>query len=101
MWVQVISVQVKPGKDISGVISTLKAGEQPESGLLRELFLHDQSDPDHYVIMAVFESEEKARAREQDPRRADTSAAMRELMADILAAPPQFTDLDVLEDWAP
>jgi hypothetical protein len=42
----------------------LKAAEQPGSGLLRELFMLDQSNPDLAYILAVFESEEQARARE-------------------------------------
>lgn len=101
MWVQVISIQVKPGKDIDDVIATLKAGELPGSGLIRELFVQDQKEPDRYAVIAMFESEEAARAREADPRRADTSARMREIMGDILAAPPQFQDLTVVEDWTP
>lgn len=101
MWVQIISVQVNPGENIDRVIATLKAGEQPGSGLIRELFLQDQKDPQRFSIVAMFESEEQARAREADPRRADTSAQMRTIMGEILAAPPQFTDCTVVEDWAP
>ncbi len=101
MWVQIISIQVKPGENIDRVISTLKAGEQPGSGLIRELFLQDQKDPDRYRVVAFFESEEQARAREADPRRAETSATMRQIMSEILAAPPEFTDLTVVDDWTP
>ena len=101
MWVQIISVQVKPGENIDRVIATLKAGEQPESGLIRELFLTDQKDPERFSIIAMFDTEEAARAREADPRRAETSAQMREIMGEILAAPPQFTDCTVVEDWTP
>jgi hypothetical protein len=51
-------------------------------------------------ILAVFESEEKARAREQDPRRQEGLQAMQVTMADILAGPPVFTDLTVEDEWA-
>jgi hypothetical protein len=47
----------------------------------------------------VFESEEKARAREQDPRRQEGLQAMQATMADILAGPPEFSDLTVAEEW--
>jgi hypothetical protein len=46
----------------------------------------------------VFEGEEKAREREQDPRRAE-GRAIQELMAKVLAAPPEFTDLNMTADW--
>jgi hypothetical protein len=101
VWVQIISVQVRPGENIDRVIATLKAGEQSESGLIREMFLQDQKDPERFTIVAMFETEEQARAREADPRRAGTSATMRTIMGEILAAPPQFIDLTVIEDWTP
>jgi hypothetical protein len=43
--------------------------------------------------LAVFESEDTARAREQDPRRQETLQAARALMAGIFDRPPEFTDL--------
>jgi hypothetical protein len=46
-----------------------------------------------------FESEEKARAREQDPRRQEALHAARAMMADIFDGPPEFTDLRVVEEW--
>lgn len=101
MWAQLIKVQLKPGSDLSALADVLKAAEQPGSGLVRELFMHDQNDLDSAYILAVFESEEKAREREQDPRRAEGQQAIQELMAKVLAAPPEFTDLTVTADWVP
>ena len=101
MWAQLIKVQLKPGSGLSALADVLKAAEQPGSGLLRELFMHDQNDRDSAYIRAVFESEEKAREREQDPRRAEGQQAIHELMAKVLAAPPEFTDLTVTADWVP
>ena len=37
--------------------------------LLQTLTMRDQNDPELVYTLVVFESEEKARAREQDPRR--------------------------------
>ena len=101
MWAQLIKVQLKPGTDLSALADVLKAAEQPGSGLLRELFMRGQNDPDSAYILAVFESEEKAREREQDPRRAEGQQAIKELMVEVLAAPPEFTDLTVTADWVP
>jgi len=94
-------VQLKPGPDLSALADVLKAAEQPGSGLLRELFMRDENDPDSAYILAVFESEEKARDREQDPRRAEGQQAIQELMAKMPAAAPEFTDLTVTADWVP
>ena len=101
MWAQLIKVQLKPGSDLSLLADVLKAAGQPGSGLVRELFMHDQNDPDSAYILAVFESAEKAREREQDPRRAEGQPAIQELMAKVLAASPEFTDLTVTADWVP
>jgi hypothetical protein len=101
MWAQLIKVQLTPGSDLSDLAHVLKAAEQPGSGLLREVFMRDQNDPDSAYILAVFESQEKARERERDPRRAEGQQAIQELMAKVLAVPPEFTDLTVTADWVP
>ncbi len=44
MWAQLINVQLEPGSDLSALADVLKAAEQPGSGLVRELFMHDQND---------------------------------------------------------
>jgi hypothetical protein len=61
--------------------------------------MHDQKDPRQVYALVVFESEEKARAREQDPRRQERPQAARAMMADIYDGPPEFTDLRVAEEW--
>jgi len=99
MWSQLISIQVKPGSDIDALIDAIKAAEQPGSGLISETFMRDQNDPCRFYVVPLFRTEEEARAREADPRRAEASATIQALMRDILAAPPQFTDLVVLEHW--
>jgi hypothetical protein len=79
----------------------LEEYEQEDSGLLRELFMHDVDNPESAYILAVFESEEKARQREQDPRRSEGQQAIQELMVKSLAGPPEFTDLTVIAEWIP
>lgn len=101
MWVQLIKAQVKPGTDLSALTDVLKAAEQPDSGLLREMFMHDQDDPTSIYVLAVFENEEKARVREQDPRRAEGQKAVQAFLSDALAAPPEFIGLSVTTDWVP
>ena len=98
MWAQLISTRIKPGReaDLPLLFGTLNSAEQPDSGLLHTFGLQDQSDPGRAFVFVVFESEEKARARENDPRRAEGLAAARALMAEIFDGPPEFVDLRVV-----
>ena len=73
MWAQLIRMPAKPGKDLTGLSQALRDAEQPGSGLIRTLSMRDQSDPTQVYTLVVFESEEKARAREQDSRRQERS----------------------------
>jgi heme-degrading monooxygenase HmoA len=101
MWAQMISVRVKEGgeSEILRVMDLLRAIEQPDSGLIRHLVLRDQNDPLKIRTLAIFESEEKARSREADPRRHDVQVHAQEVMAKTIEGPPTFDNLEVLVDF--
>ena len=99
MWAQLIKMRLKPDDDTAELSKQIRAAEQPGSGLVRSLMMHDQADPSVVYTLAVFESEEKARAREQDPRRQERLQTARSIMADIFEGPPEFIDLIVDEEW--
>ena len=99
MWAQLIKMQLKPDNDTAELDKQLRAAEQPGSGLVRTLVMHDQKDPSQVYALVLFDSEEKARAREQDPRRQEALQAARAMMADIFDRPPEFTDLTVTGEW--
>ena len=101
MWAQIIKVRVKPGKedDLRRILEQVHAIEQPDSGLLRSTMMRDKKDPHTFYTMIVVESEEKARARERDPRRVGLQGLQAE-MADALDGPPEFVDLDVVDEEA-
>lgn len=103
MWAQLIISKLKPGKEdgLQGVIDQLQAIEQADSGLLRSTAMRDQNDPSRVYMLVVFESEEKARAREADPRREEGLAVARTMMAEVFDGPPEFVDLTVVEDFTP
>jgi quinol monooxygenase YgiN len=98
MWAQLIKTRLKPGKEeeLERLFQQLRATEQPGSGLVRSTAMRDQNDPSSVYMMVVFESEEKARAREQDPRRQEGLQEARATMADIFEGPPEFVDLSVV-----
>ncbi len=99
MWAQLIKMQLKPGEDTAGMIKEIKGAEQPGSGLIRSLMMRDQKDPSSVYTLVVFENEETARSREQDPRREERLQTAREIMSTIFEGPPEFTDLEVVEEW--
>ena len=104
MWAQLITTRLKPGRgegDLSKLADQLRASEQPGSGLVRSLAMQDQNDPSRVYLLVVFESEEKARARENDPRREEGLQSARQTMAEIFDAPPEFVDLVVVEEITP
>ena len=100
MWAQLQKVSTKPERDVEllDVFEQLQAIEQADSGLLRTMVMRSQADPSLVYVLVVFDSEEKARAREQDPRRQQGLDRIRATMGDVLDGPPEFFDLDVLRD---
>lgn len=100
MWAQLQKVRTKPEReaDLLAVFDQLQAIEQPESGLARTMVMRSQTDPTLVYVLVLFDSEEKARAREQDPRRQEGLERIRAAMGDVLDGPPEFFDLDVVRD---
>ena len=103
MWAQLITTRLKQGReeDLPGLVEQLRAVEQPGSGLLRSTAMRDQNDPSRVYMLVVFESEEKARARETNPRRQEGVQALRTDLAEVLQAAPEYTDLNVIADLVP
>jgi heme-degrading monooxygenase HmoA len=93
-------MRLRPGGEagLQKVLAGLHAAEQPDSGLVRSITMRDQNDPSRVFTLVVFESEEKARARESDPRRQEGLAAVRATMADVFTDAPEFVDLTVVAD---
>jgi quinol monooxygenase YgiN len=102
MWAQLITMRLKPGGEdkLPQVYEGLKKTERPGSGLLRSTAGRDQKDPSRVYHFVLFESEDKARARETDPARQKDLEEVRALMAEIFEGPPEFVDLDIMEDNA-
>ena len=98
MWAQMQRVSTNPEREaeVLDIFEQLRAIEQEDSGLLQTLVMRSQKDPTEVFVVVVFESEEKARAREQDPRRAEPLQRIRAAMGNVLNVPPEFVDCDVL-----
>ena len=102
MWAQFITTRLKPGKEdgLPRLIEQLKAVEQPGSGLVRSTAMLDNNDPSRVYMFVVFESEEKARERENDPRRQEGLQVARATMAEIFDGAPEFVDLAFVDEWS-
>ncbi len=100
MWAQLQKVSSRPEKEaeLLDVFEQLNAIEQADSGLLKTMVMRSQADPTLVFVLVVFDSEEKARTREQDPRRQQGLQRIRAALGDVLDGPPEFFDLDVLRD---
>lgn len=98
MWAQLQKASTKPERqaELLDVFGQLQAIEQADSGLSRTMVMRSQADPNLVYVLVVFDSEEKARAREQDPRRQQGLERIRAAMGDVLDGPPEFVDLNVL-----
>jgi len=98
MWAQLQKVSTKPEREAEmlDVFDQLQAIEQADSGLVRTTVMRSQADPTVMYVLVVFDSEDKARAREQDPRRQEGLERIRAAMGDLLDGPPEFVDLDVV-----
>lgn len=98
MWAQMQRVRTYPerGAELQRVFEQLRAIEQKDSGLLQTLVLRSQTDPTEVFVVVVFESEEKARAREADPRRQELLQRIRGALGEVLTGPPEFFDCNVL-----
>jgi Antibiotic biosynthesis monooxygenase len=101
MWAQLIKMTVNEAQDqdVRVVLDQLRASEKPGSGHVRTFAMRDQKNPNDIYTLVVFESEEKAREREQDESRQADLAPIRELMGSVFSGPPEFTDLTMISDW--
>jgi len=103
MWAQLIKMRVKPERedDLPALMGQMQAMEQAGSGLIRTMTMRDQNDPSALYVMVVFDTEEQARAREQDPRRQEDMKVAQAKMAEIFDGAPEFIDLTVLSEVSP
>lgn len=98
MWAQLQKVRTSPDKDaeLLDVFQQLRDIEQEDSGLVQTLVMRSQKDPADAFVVVVFQSEEKAREREKDPRRQEPLQRIRAALGNVLDGPPEFFDCDVL-----
>jgi len=99
MWGQLIKARLTAGteEEYAQVREEMMAVTPEGSGLVRATSMRDQDDPTLYYTLVIFESQEKARERENYP---EVRAIMGE-MAQLFEGRPEFVSFEVLSDWPP
>jgi quinol monooxygenase YgiN len=102
MWAQLITMRFKPGKEeeLEAIMQQLQAAEPPGSGLIRQTVMRDQKDPSLVYTLVLFESEERARERENDSGRQEALKSISKLMMESIDGPSKFVDLIVEREFS-
>ena len=99
MWAQLIKARFKPGQEdeLRRIQEAFAERErQNPTGWLRSIRLQNQNDPQESYNLVFFESEEKARQREQSPEQ----QAMVQRIQACMDGRPEFVDFNVVEEIA-
>ena len=93
-FVQIIDMRTKNVDEIQNLEREWEKATEGKRTLRRSIIGRDRNDPNHYLVLAFFDSYESAMTNSNLP---ETTEFGRKQSA-LLDAPMQFTDLDVIED---
>jgi quinol monooxygenase YgiN len=93
-FLQIIEVRTAQVEDMRALDREYSAAVADRTTVRRAIVTQDRADREHFYVLVFFDSHASAMENSQLPE----TAAMAEKMARVLAAPPTFHDLDVLDD---
>jgi quinol monooxygenase YgiN len=93
-FIQIIEARTKNFDELRALDAEWEQATEGKRTLQRSLLTRDRNDPDHYVIVAFFDSYESAMENSSLPE----TAAFAEKYAALADGPMVFQDLDVLDD---
>ena len=93
-FVQIIDMRTKNVDEIQNLEREWEKATEGKRTLRRSIIGRDRNDPNHYLVLAFFDSYESAMTNSNLP---ETTEFGRKQSA-LLDGPMQFTDLDVIED---
>jgi len=93
-FIQIIEARTKNFDELRALDEKWEQATEGKRTLQRSLLTRDRNDPDHYVIVAFFDSYESAMENSSLPE----TAAFAEKYAALADGPMAFQDLDVLDD---
>ena len=93
-FVQIIECHTKKVDELMALDNEWEKQTEGKRTLRRSVVGRDRNDPDRYFILAFFDSYESAMVNSNLPETTEFGRKQQEL----LDAPMQFTDLDVVDD---
>ena len=93
-FVQIIDMRTAKFDDISKLEDEWRNATEGKRTLRRAVVGRDRKNPDHYVVLAFFDSYDSAMLNSNLPE----TSAFGEKQAALADGPMEFTDLDVIED---
>ena len=94
-FVQIIDVRTSRHDEIKKLEQEWLAATEGKRTLRRETVLQDRNDPNHYIMLAFFDSPESALENSQLP---ETQSSAEKLAA--LCDQISFVDLDVIDEYS-
>jgi hypothetical protein len=93
-FVQIIDCRTTNFDALNALEADWRQATEGQRTLRRSVIARDRNDPDHYVILAFFDSYESAMVNSNLPETAEFGRRQSEL----LDTPMTFTDLDIISD---
>jgi hypothetical protein len=95
-FIQLLDMHSSKDDEIRKLVADYETATEGRRTVRRSIECQDRNDPDHHVIIVFFDSYEDAMKNSQLPETEKLAAST----AALLDQPPQFVDLDVIEDRA-
>jgi hypothetical protein len=93
-FVQIIDMKTSKFDGISELNQEWRKATDGKRTLRRSIVGRDRNDPNHYVVLAFFDDYDSAMVNSNLPETGEFG----EKQTALLDAPPEFIDLDVIED---
>jgi hypothetical protein len=93
-FVQIIDMHTSRFEELTALEEEWRAATEGKRTLRRSMLARDRHDPQHYVILAFFDSYESAMTNSSLPETSDFGAKQ----GALVDGPIGFSDLDILQD---
>jgi quinol monooxygenase YgiN len=93
-FIQIMDLRTSKFDDVKKLDDQWRNDTEGKRTLQRSVVARDRNDPEHYVVLAFFESPESAMKNSNLPE----TSAFAEKIAKLASGPIQFTDFDVVID---
>jgi hypothetical protein len=95
-FIQIIEIRTKNFDELHALGDQYFQASEGKRTLRRGIVTRDRNDPDRYLILSFFDSYESAMENSSLPETSEFA----ERQMKLVAGPPTFIDLDVIEDRA-